>query len=128
MHAEQFHPIDINILDKNADLEFNIFSKVQGNDQGSYVLYASKEARYRDKVRELLQSSELMEELYIHEEDLMLYYEHATNSIRDYVLSSDAPPEKKWQRFMTFPGMSPTSFLKLILLPKFSEVPTRLWI
>jgi putative nucleotidyltransferase with HDIG domain len=62
------------------------------------VLYASKEARYRDKVRELLQSSELMEELYIHEEDLMLYFEHATNSLRDYVINSDVPPEKKMEK------------------------------
>lgn len=98
MHAEQFHPIDIAILDKNADLAFNIFSKVQGSDEDRYILYASKEPRYRDKVRELLQSSELMEELFIHEEDLMLYYEHATNSLRDYVLNSDAPPEKKMEK------------------------------
>jgi len=98
MHAEQFHPIDITILDKNANLAFNIFSKVQGTNENSYVLYASKEPRYRDKVRELLQSSELMEELYIHEEDLMLYYEHATNSVRDFVINSDAPPEKKMEK------------------------------
>ncbi len=98
MHAEQYHPIDIKILDKNADLSFNIFSKVQGSDEGSYVLYASKEARYRDKVRELLQSSELMEDLYIHEEDLMVYFEYATNSMRDYVINSDASPEKKMEK------------------------------
>ena len=95
MQAGQFHPIDIKILDKNADLAFNIFSKVQGSDEDSYVLYASKEARYRDKVRELLETSELMEDLYIHEEDLMLYFEHATNSLRDFVINSDASPEKK---------------------------------
>jgi putative nucleotidyltransferase with HDIG domain len=102
MQAEQFHPIDINILDKNSDLAFNIYSKVQGSDEDSYedryVLYASKEARYRDKVRELLQSSELMEELFIHEEDLMLYFEHATNTLRDYVVNSDATPEKKMEK------------------------------
>jgi HD-GYP domain-containing protein (c-di-GMP phosphodiesterase class II) len=98
MHPEQYHPIDINILDKNADLAFNIFSKVQGSDEDSYVLYASKEARYRDKVRELLQSSELMEELFIHEEDLMLYFEQATDSMRDYVVNSNATPEKKMEK------------------------------
>lgn len=98
MQAGQFHPIDIKILDKNADLAFNIFSKVQGSDEDSYVLYASKEARYRDKVRELLQSSELMEELFIHEEDLMVYFEHATNSLRDYVINSDASPAKKMEK------------------------------
>ena len=127
MLAEQFHPIDIKILDKNSDLEFNIFCKVQGNGEDSYVLYASKEARYRDKVRELLRSSELMEDLYILEEDLVLYFEHATNSLRDCVVNSDASPEKKWKRFMTFPGMSLTSFLNLIPPPKFSVVPIRLW-
>ena len=98
MLTEQYHPIDIKILDKNSNLAFNIFCKVQGSDEDSYVLYASKEARYRDKVRELLQSSELMEELYIHEEDLMLYFEHATNSLRDYVVNSDASPEKKMEK------------------------------
>jgi HD-GYP domain-containing protein (c-di-GMP phosphodiesterase class II) len=98
MHAEQYHPIDIKILDKNADLAFNIYSKVQSSDEDSYVLYASKEARYRDKVRELLQSSELMEELFIHEEDLMVYFEQATNSLRDFVVNSDATPEKKMEK------------------------------
>lgn len=98
MQAGQFHPIDIKILDKNADLAFNIFSKVQGSDEDSYILYASKEARYRDKVRELLETSELMEDLYIHEEDLMLYFEHATNSLRDFVINSDASPEKKMEK------------------------------
>lgn len=98
MQAEQYHPIDTKILDKNSDLAFNIFSKVQGSGVDNYVLYASKEARYRDKVRELLQSSELMEDLYIHEEDLMLYFEQATNSLRDYVVNSDASPEKKMEK------------------------------
>jgi len=98
MLAEQFHPIDIKILDKNANLAFNIFSKVQGTDEDSFVLYASKEPRYREKVRALLESSELMEELYIHEEDLVLYFEHATNSLRDYVINSDATPEKKMEK------------------------------
>jgi len=35
-----------------------------------------------------------MEELFIHEDDLTLYFEHATNSLRDYVLNSDAPLKK----------------------------------
>ncbi|MBC8288580.1 MAG: HD-GYP domain-containing protein [Nitrospinae bacterium] len=98
MLAEQYHPIDIKILDKNSDLAFNIFSKVQGGDEDRFVLYASKEARYREKVRELLESSELMEELFIHEDDLVLYFEHATNSLRDYVINSDATPEKKMEK------------------------------
>ncbi len=98
MSVEQYHPIDIKILDKNANLLFNIYSKVDAGDRDNYVLYASKEARYREKVRELLQSSELMEELYIQEEDLVLYFEHATNSLRNYVLNSDAPPEKKMEK------------------------------
>ena len=94
--AEHFHPIDSKVLDKKADLVFNIFCKVQGEDR--FVLYASKEPRYRDKVRELFQSSEFMEELYIHEEDLTLYFEHATSSLRTYVLNSDATPEKKMEK------------------------------
>ncbi len=93
--AEHFHPIDSKVLDKNASLVFNIYYKVQDNGADRYVLYASKEPRYRDKVRELLQSSDFMEELFIHEDDLTLYFEHATNSLRDYVINSDASPEKK---------------------------------
>jgi putative nucleotidyltransferase with HDIG domain len=96
--AENFHPIDTKILDKNADLVFNIFCKVQDSSEDRYVLYASKDPRYRDKVRELLQSSDFMEELFIHEDDLTLYFEHATNSLRDYVINSDATPEKKMEK------------------------------
>ena len=95
--TEHFHPIDSKILDKNADLAFNIYYK-QGADEDNFVLYASKDPRYRDKVKELLQSSDFMEELFIHEEDLTLYFEHATNSLRDYVVNSDATPEKKMEK------------------------------
>ena len=95
MQDDSYHHIDAKILDKNADLVFNIFSMVEDNGENRYVLYASKEPRYRDKVRELLQSSDFMEELYIHEDDLVLYFEHATDSSRDYVVNLDATPEKK---------------------------------
>ena len=49
--VENFHPIDINIFDKNTDLVFNIFYKAQDASEDRFVLYASKEPRYRDKVR-----------------------------------------------------------------------------
>jgi HD-GYP domain-containing protein (c-di-GMP phosphodiesterase class II) len=93
--SENFHPIDSKILDGNAGLVFNIFYKTLDGSEERYVLYASKEPRYRDKVRELLQSSDFEEQLYIHEDDLTLYFEHATNSLRDFVINSDATPEKK---------------------------------
>ena len=125
--VENFHLIDINIFDKNTDLVFNIFYKAQDASEDRFVLYASKEPRYRDKVRELLQSPDFMEELFIHEDDLSLYFDHATNSLRDYVLNSDPPLKKRWKRFMTFPGLSPASFSMPIPPPKSSAVPTRLW-
>ena len=83
--AKKFHPIDINILDANADLVFNVFCKVQDTSEDRFVLYASKKPRYRDKVRELLQSPEFLEELYIHEDDLTLYFKHATNPLGEYM-------------------------------------------
>jgi putative nucleotidyltransferase with HDIG domain len=92
---ENFYPIDTKIMDKNVDLVFNIFSKVQDASEDRYVLYASKDPRYCDKVRELLRSSDFNEELYIHDEDLALYFEHATNFLSDYVLNSQDTPEKK---------------------------------
>jgi putative nucleotidyltransferase with HDIG domain len=98
MNYVKYHPIDARILDTNANLAFNIFSKVQGTNEDQYILYASKEPRYRDKVRELLQSSDFMEELFIHEVDLTLYFECATNSLRDFVINSDASPEKKMEK------------------------------
>jgi putative nucleotidyltransferase with HDIG domain len=96
--CENYYPIDTKVLDINANLAFNIFSKVQGTNEDQFILYASKEPRYRDKVRKLLQSNEFMEDLYINEEDLTLYFEHATNSLRDYVVNSDASPEKKMEK------------------------------
>ena len=74
-----------NIFDKNTDLVFNIFYKAQDASEDRFVLYASKEPRYRDKVRELLQSPEFLEELYIHEDDLTLYFKHATNPLGEYM-------------------------------------------
>ena len=39
--VENFHPIDINIFDKNTDLVFNIFYKAQDASEDRFVLYAS---------------------------------------------------------------------------------------
>ena len=83
--AKKFHPIDINILDANADLVFNVFCKVQDTSEDRFVLYASKKPRYRNKWRELLQSPAFLEELYIHEDDLTLYFKHATNPLGEYM-------------------------------------------
>jgi putative nucleotidyltransferase with HDIG domain len=94
---ENFHPIDFKMLDKKSNLVSNIFYKTQDNRADHYVLYASKEPRYRDRVRELLQSPDFDEQLFIHEEDLALYFEHATNSLRDFVINSDVTPEKKME-------------------------------
>ena len=96
--SEHFHPIDIKILDSKSDLVFNIFNRVQDANEERFVLYASKDPRYRDKVRELLASSDFMEELFIHEDDLTLYFEQATNSLRAFVVNSSATPEKKMEK------------------------------
>jgi putative nucleotidyltransferase with HDIG domain len=96
--SEHFHPIDIKILDSKSDLVFNIFNRVQDANEERFVLYASKDPRYRDKVRELLGSSDFMEELFIHEDDLTLYFEQATNSLREFVVNSSATPEKKMEK------------------------------
>lgn len=98
MTYQNYYPIDGKILDKNVGLAFNIFCKANGTQEDQYILYASKEPRYRDKVCELLRSSDFMEELYILEEDLTLYFENATNSLRDFVINSDATPEQKMER------------------------------
>ncbi|MBC8288579.1 MAG: HD-GYP domain-containing protein [Nitrospinae bacterium] len=96
--AENFHPIDSKILDKNSSLVFDIYCKVQDDDENRFVLYASKKPRYREKVRALLRSSDFTEELFIHEQDLAAYFEYATNALRDYVINSDATPEKKMEK------------------------------
>jgi putative nucleotidyltransferase with HDIG domain len=96
--CENYIPIDTKILNLKTNLSFNIFSKVQGTNEDQYILYASKEPRYREKVRELLQSSDFEEELFINEDDLTLYFECATNSLRDFVIHSDASPQKKMEK------------------------------
>ena len=122
--ADNFHPIDSKILNKNADLAFNIFYK-QGTNDDNFVLYASKDPRYREKVHELLQSSDFMEELYIHEDDLTLYFEHATNSLRDYVMHSDASPEKKMAKVYDLSKDVTQQFFEANSSSEIFVVPTR---
>lgn len=43
--VDNYLPIDSKILDKNADLLFDIFGKVQGGSKNCLVLYASQEPR-----------------------------------------------------------------------------------
>ena len=93
--SQSYRLIDTKLLDSTADLVFDIYYKSEGYGETRFVKFASKDPAHRAKVRQLLESDELMEDLYIHEDDMVRYFENATNTLRSFVDDPKISVEKK---------------------------------
>ncbi len=95
--VKSYHSVDMSFLDSSCDLSFNIYYKTIFQNESRYVLFANKDPVYRDKVRLLLDAEDFTE-LYIDEEDLLGYFQHATESLQSFILDKEVPIEKKIAR------------------------------
>ncbi len=74
---------------------FNLYYKVQDSGQTRFVKFSGKDKAHLDKVRELFESGEFEEELFIHESDRMKYYEQATLSLQEMIKDPNLPLQEK---------------------------------
>ena len=82
---------------KNLGL-FNLYYKVKDSGATRFLKFSGKDKTHLDKVRELFESGEFQEDLYIHESDRMKYYEQATLSLREMIKDPNLPLQEKFSK------------------------------
>lgn len=84
-----YRPINFEFLSKSKTLSFDIYCKSDAFGQTHFVKFASASIpKHQEKIRQLLESRDFVEQFYIHEEDLFKYYDHATETLKK-IMSSD---------------------------------------
>ncbi len=93
-----YRPINNDLLNKNFHGEFTLYYKSNGLGKEQYLVFSGTETSHQQKVRDLLDSGDLEEQLYIHEKDLFQFFEQATQALRGFVNDPEIPVEKKTQK------------------------------
>ncbi|NIQ03390.1 MAG: hypothetical protein GWM98_25935, partial [Nitrospinaceae bacterium] len=93
-----FRPINVQFLDENRHLKFDLYYKSKGLSGTQYVKFADAQPEHQKKVRDLLRKEDFQEQLFIREDDLLHYYEEITDSLRSFILNPEVPVEKKTRR------------------------------
>ena len=75
-----YRPINLHVLNKNFEGEFDIYYKTQSLGKTRHLKFAGNNPEHREKVRRLLESGDLEQELFIREEDRFKYFTHATEA------------------------------------------------
>jgi len=81
----EYRPINAELLDKSHLGDFELFYKTESFGETRFVKFASSEPAHLEKLRGLIESGELQEQLYIKETDRMKYHGQATESLRALV-------------------------------------------
>lgn len=93
-----YRPINIHVLNKNFAGGFDIFYKTKSLGKTRYLKFAGDNPEHLEKVRKLLESGDLEQELFIREENRFKYFTHATEALREYVSDPDIPVQEKTKK------------------------------
>lgn len=91
----QYRPIDPKLLGNDFDFAFDLYYKtsVEGHDQ--FLKFSGKTEQHRDKVRRLIESGDLEEELFVKEQDVVTYYQTVTGTLQAFILDPKIGFEQK---------------------------------
>lgn len=95
---DPYRPINIHVLNKNFQGGFDIYYKTQSMGKIQYLKFAGNNPEHFEKVRKLLESGDLEQELFIREEDRFKYFTHATDALREYVSDPEIPVQEKTKK------------------------------
>ncbi|MFQ5717803.1 MAG: hypothetical protein ACE5GQ_11985 [Nitrospinales bacterium] len=94
-----YRPINLELLGKNRRLPFDIYCFTASMGETRFVKFASAfNPRHQEKVLELLEAEDFHEQFYVQEDDLIKYYEQATESLRKFMTSDQIPLETKTRK------------------------------
>ncbi len=91
----EFRPIDPRLLGNDFDFTFNLYYKTRVDGAERYLKFSGKTEQHRDKVRSLIDSGDLEEQLYVNERDVVGYYQRVTVVLQSFILDPKVGFEEK---------------------------------
>lgn len=97
--SKKFQRIDYEVLDFERLNDFDIFVKTSKADKETYIKYYDKNKKdQREKLLNLLDSKQIQVDLYVDSLEINNFYEHATQSMREYLSNPKVEIDKKFQK------------------------------
>jgi HD-GYP domain-containing protein (c-di-GMP phosphodiesterase class II) len=90
-----YRPINLSMITGTGNKAFDIYYKTDAFGTIKYVKFASSSPEHLHKITKIVDEGETEEEFYISDDDLFIYYEEATQSLRKMVSDPNIPFEKK---------------------------------
>jgi HD-GYP domain-containing protein (c-di-GMP phosphodiesterase class II) len=109
----KYQRIDFEVLDIEQLCDFDIFVKTTTTEKETYIKYYDKnKSDQRDKLLGLLNSKQIQTDLFIQSIDLKKYYEHATQTMREYLSNPKVEITEKFQKVYTLANNLTKTFFK----------------
>ena len=90
-----YRPINASLLGNDFKFNFNLYYKTHVDGQVKYLKFADQTDEHKDKVRSLLDSGDLEQELFVRELDMVDYYQQATQVLREFIVDTNISFEEK---------------------------------
>lgn len=94
----EFRPINLNFLTGEIVETFDLFYKTEAFGTTRFVKFASTAPEHQDKVRRMVEEGESTGEYFVRQEDLMKYYQQATENLRTMISNPDLSLKEKTQK------------------------------
>ncbi len=91
----QYRPVNPRLLGNDFQFNFNLYYKTRVDGSWKYVKFADQTGEHKDKVRSLLESGDLEQELFVLEKDMTGYYQQATEVLREFIVDTGVSFEEK---------------------------------
>ncbi len=95
---EQFRPINLEFLVSRSSEHFEIFYQTRSFGTVRYVKFASTDPRHQEKIQNILEKGEPTQDYFVREEDLIKYYHHVTQSLKNLISNPKVPLKQKTQK------------------------------
>jgi HD-GYP domain-containing protein (c-di-GMP phosphodiesterase class II) len=114
-----YRQIDVQLLAKDYHHKFDLFYKTTRFGQPRFVKYAGQNGKQQERIRLLMESGDLQEELYILESHSIQYFEEATAVLREFIKRPDVSIEEKTGRIYSLSEQVMKEFFEYTAPPKF---------
>ena len=96
MHPDaEFRPLNKEFLDRNGDQCFDLYVKTVQDGETKFVRFAGKVAEHQEKVRQLLKTGALQQDLYFHQDDRDQYFSQASKKLQRFADNEKVPVNRK---------------------------------
>jgi HD-GYP domain-containing protein (c-di-GMP phosphodiesterase class II) len=109
----KFQRIDFEVLDIEQLIDFDVFVKTSATEKEPYIKYYDRNrSDQKDKLLGLLNSQQIQTDLYIQSINLKNYYEHASQSMREYLSNPKVEITQKFQKVYVLANNLTKSFFE----------------